>query len=405
MSYELFLVNRIIKKKYVKRHIYSIIVNIAIGTIAIGIAIINISVSTGVGLQKEIKNNISNYQGHMSITSYDRNLNLTTPISINQDFYPNFKHIKGISKVQPYCNVYGIIKKNDYFEGIIIKGVDSDYNMQFFKKKLIDGKMIQIYPKKLNDTVLISKKISNKLKLYLNQKFNIFFIQKDGGIKLRTFFVGGIFKTAINDFDDNFIIGDIKHVQKINNLTKDSVTGFEVTIDDISKLKIKAKQIYKSIPYYLDVSTIEEKNSNLMSWLSLFDTNIAFIIIIILIVCSINIIATLLIIIIEKNNLINILKYLGATNLSIRKIFIYICSSFVIKGLIIGNVFSISILLIQKYFNLISLDENIYYVDSIVVFIDPKYIIISNMLILLVCMLVIIAPSRLVKKHNVINIT
>ncbi len=401
MNYELFIAKRIISAKKRKNSVSSPIIKISILAIAIGIIVMLFSVATGVGLQKKIKEKISGFNGDVQISYYDANNSKVTvnPISINQDFYPEFKEVDNIKKVQPFATIAGIIRTPNDFEGIILKGVDSNYDWSFFKDYLEKGD-IPRFNEKASNKVLISKITSQKLKLETGDTFHMFFV-KDNPNKSpnsRKFIVSGIFNTGFNEIDEGFIVGDIKHIQRINKWKKDEVGGFEVLLEDFDKLDKTGFEIYSNIDSSLNAVTISEKYPAIFEWLALFDTNIAVIIGIMILVSGINMITALLVLILERTQMIGILKALGNNNWSIRKIFLYNAIYLIGKGLFWGNLIGITLLLLQKHFGFIKLDPENYYVSQAPVYLDLKHILILNIGTLVLCLLMLLIPSYIVSK-------
>ncbi|MCB0460161.1 MAG: ABC transporter permease [Flavobacteriaceae bacterium] len=402
MNYELFLAKRIITAKQYKSSISSSIIKIAITAIALGVVIMMVSIATGVGLQKKIKEKISGFNGHVQIANYeDNNSQITvTPISIQQEFYPTFLDVEGIKNVQTYATKAGIIRTETDFEGIIYKGVNSDYDWSFFKEYLIDGELLTI-SNEFTDNVLISKLTADRLGFKVGDTFNTFFMKNDdanAAPNARVFKVVGIYNSGFKEFDETYVIGDIKHVQRLNKWEKDQIGGFEVLIDDFDELDKKGEEIYQSVPSTLNSVTIAEKYGPIFEWLSLLDNNIIMIIAIMIIIAGINMITALLVLILERTQMIGILKSLGSNNWSIRKVFLYNAAYLIAIGLFWGNIIGVGLLLLQKYFGFIRLDPENYYVTEAPVYIGFLYIILLNVGTLLLCLLMLLIPSYIVSK-------
>ncbi len=400
MNLEYFIAKRLIATKSYKSSISSPIIKIAITAIAIGIIMMIISVSTGIGLQNKIREKVATFNGHVIISNYDDNQSEVSkePISINQDFYPKFKNITGINHVQATASKAGIIHTEKSFEGILYKGVGKDYKFNNLKEYLVEGKMPN-FKSDLNEEVLISQYIANRLNLKLGDKFKTYFLKDSGSrYNLRNFKIVGIYNSGFQEFDATYIIGDIRHIQKINKWKENQVGAFEVYLDDFSQIKQKGEEIYKEIPPTYNSTTIEEKYYSIFEWLKLFDFNIIIILIVMIIVATINMIVALLVLILERTQMIGILKALGANNWNIRKIFLYNASYLVIRGLLIGNIIAIGLLLAQKYFGFIKLNPENYYVNVAPVDINPLHIIVLNLGTILICFIVLLIPSYIITK-------
>ena len=400
MNLEYFISKRLITTKSYKSSISSPIIKIAITAIAIGIIMMIVSVATGIGLQNKIREKVAAFNGHVIISNYDDNQSEVTkePISINQDFYPKFKNVSGISHIQATASKAGIIHTEESFEGILYKGVGKDYDFKNLQEYLIEGKMPNLKGT-LNEEVLISQYIANRLNLKLGDKFKTYFLKDSGSrYNLRNFKIVGIYNSGFQEFDATYILGDIRHIQKINKWKDNQVGAFEVFVEDFTQIKKKGEEIYKEIPPTYNSTTIEEKYYSIFEWLKLFDFNIVIILIVMIIVATINMIVALLVLILERTQMIGILKALGANNWNIRKIFLYNASYLILRGLLFGNIIAIGLLLIQKYCGLIKLNPENYYVNVAPVDINPLHILVLNLGTILICFMVLLIPSYIITK-------
>lgn len=401
MNLEYFIARRLVTAKNHKSSISAPIIKIAIIAIAIGIIMMVIAVATGVGLQDKIREKVSAFNGHIIISNYDDNQSEVSvePISIHQDFYPVFKNVQGIEHVQAVASKAGIIRTEDAFEGIVFKGVGKEYKWDVLEEYIVSGRKPNL-KQNLNNEVMLSEYLANRLQLKVGDKFNTFFMKEEGNgmPNLRRFELVGIYSSGFQEFDATYLIGDIRHVQRINKWKPDQVGSFEVFIDDFSKIKEKGEEIYKAIPSTLNSETIEMKYFNIFEWLKLFDFNILVIIVIMVVVATINMVVALLVLILERVQMVGMLKALGATNWSVRKIFLYNAAYLIVKGLIWGNAISIGLLLIQKYFGIIKLPPENYYVTVAPVTIDIPAILIINAGTIIVCVTLLLIPSYIITK-------
>ena len=408
MKLEYFIAKRIITDKDYKSSISAPIIKIAILAVALGIIMMIVSVATGIGLQNKIRQKVSAFNGHVIISNYTNNESdvSTQPLSLNQKFYPKFRNISGISHVQAVASKAGIIRTEIAFEGIVFKGVGKDYNWIDISEFLISGRNPDLI-NDLNQEVLISQYLSNRLQLKLGDSFNTFFM-KDEANKIpnsRRFKIVGIYNSGFQEFDATYIIGDIRHIQKINKWNFNQIGSFEVFIEDFSKIKEKGQEIYSETSSVLDSKTIIDKYYYVFDWLKLFDFNIIIIIVIMISVSTINIIVALLVIILERTQMIGVLKSLGANNWLIRKIFIIICFRLIVKGLLLGNIIALSFLIIQKYFGIVKLNPENYYVNQAPVDINLFNILTLNIVVMIVSSLVLLIPSYIVTKISPSEIT
>jgi len=399
LNYELFIAKRIIAGKEYKSSISSPIIKIATTAIALGIAIMLIAVATTAGFQLKIRDKMAGFKGHIQITNYDNNNSEVSlvPIKKNQPFYPEFKNVSGIKKVQSFANKGGIIRTENSFEGIIFKGVDANYDFTFFKEYLKEGRLPN-FTLKRNKEIIISESIANNLGLKLQDTISTWFGNEKSSLKFkrRKPIIVGIYNTGFEQFDSTMIIGDIREVQHINGWDENEIGGFEVLINNFDDLQKIGYEVYNTIGATLNSTTIINKYPTIFEWIKLFDNNVLFIIIIMILVAGINMVTALLVLILERVQMVGILKALGSTNWSIRKVFLYNASYLIIKGLLWGNIIGLSLLFIQKYCKLINLNPATYYVTTVPVSINFGAIILLNVGTLVLCFLMLIIPSIII---------
>ena len=407
MNLEYFIANRLTKAKGHKSSISAPIIKIAISAIAIGMVMMIVSVATGVGLQQKIRQKVAAFNGHIIISNFDDNQSQLSinPISLNQDFYPKFTSVSGIAHIQAVATKAGIIRTEKAFEGVVFKGVGKDYLWTNIIEYLVQGRIPNL-KSKLNSEIIISEYLANRLNLKLGDKCNTFFM-KEGSSKLpnlRVFDIVGIYNSGFQEFDATYIIGDIRHLQRINKWLPSQIGSFEVFIDDFDKIEEKGTEVYnktfnKSDPTKtLDTQTIEKKYYYIFEWLKLFDFNILVILIVMIIVATINMIVALLVLILERTQMIGILKSMGASNWSVRKIFLYNAFHLISKGLFWGNFIGIGLLLIQKYTGVIKLNPENYYVNQAPVDFNILTITLLNLGTVSICLLVLLVPSYIITK-------
>ncbi|KAB1153728.1 ABC transporter permease [Flavobacterium luteum] len=401
MNLEYFIAKRLITAKSRKSSISSPIIKIAIAAIAIGMVMMIISVATGIGLQQKIREKIAAFNGHIIISNYDDNQSQVsiTPIALHQSFYPKFNAVQGINHIQAVASKAGIIRTATAFEGIIFKGVGKDYQWKNLEEYLVEGKLPN-FSNDLNNQILISQFLADRLQLKVGDKCNTFFMKEQSNQlpNLRVFQVVGIYNSGFQEFDATYIVGDIRHVQRINKWKPDQIGSFEVFIDDFSKIKEKGEEVYAQTSSTLDSKTIEEKYYYIFEWLQLFDFNIITILIIMIIVATINMVVALLVLILERTQMIGILKSLGANNWAVRKIFLYNAFYLIVHGLFLGNLIGIGLILIQHYFGIIKLNPENYYVNEAPVYLNWVYILLLNLGTITICLLVLLIPSYIITK-------
>jgi len=406
LNLEYFIAKRLITAKDYKSSISAPIIKIAIAAIAIGMVMMIVSVATGIGLQQKIREKVSAFNGHIIISNYDNNQSeaTLTPISKNQKFYPKFNSVSGINHIQAIATKAGIIRTEKAFEGIIFKGVGTDYQWDNLKEYLIAGQLPNL-SSQLNNEVIISQFLADRLQLKVGDLFNTFFIKENQNQlpNIRRFKITGIFNSGFQEFDATYIIGDIRHVQRINKWAPNEIGAFEIFVQDFNDIQKVGEEVYRQTPSNLDSKTIIEKYSYIFDWLQLFDFNIVVILGVMILVATINMVVALLVLILERTQMIGILKALGANNWSVRKIFLYNAFYLILRGLLWGNCIGIGVLLIQKYFGVIQLNPENYYVNQAPVYFDLGYILALNLLTVGVCFLVLLIPSYIITKISPIK--
>ncbi|WP_310555993.1 FtsX-like permease family protein [Flavobacterium sp.] len=407
MNLEYFIASRLTKAKDHKSSISAPIIKIAISAIAIGMIMMIVSIATGIGLKQKIRQKVAAFNGHILISNFDNNQSQVSlqPVSTNQDFYPKFKNVQGIQHIQAVASKAGIIRTEKAFEGIVFKGVGKDYLWNNLQEYLVQGKIPKLNSN-LNPEIIISEYLANRLQLKLNDNCNTFFMKQDGSQlpNLRVFKIVGIYNSGFQEFDATYIIGDIRHIQRINKWKPNQVGAFEVFINDFDQIEQKGVEVYnntinKADPTKtLDTQTITQKYYYIFEWLKLFDFNIIVILTIMILVATINMVVALLILILERTQMIGILKSIGANNWTVRKIFLYNAAHLITKGLFWGNLIGITLLLIQKYFKIITLNPENYYVNTAPVDINLWSILLLNLGTITICLLVLLIPSYIITK-------
>ena len=402
MNYEFFIAKRIIGSKAYKSSVSAPIIKIGIAAIAIGIVVMLIAIATGLGLQKKVREKVVAFNGHVTINNYDTNDSNESlvPISTEQTFYPQFNAVEGIKHIQGVATKFGVIRTETDFEGIFFKGVGRDYDWSYLNDFLIEGRL-PAYDGALSNEVVISNYLANRLQFKIGDDFQTVF-NKAGVDELpwqRKFKIVGIFNSGFQDIDKNFMIGDLSHIQRMNKWGKTDVGNFEVYLDDFSQLSEIEQQIRDRTPSTLDTQTIEEKFYTTFEWINIFDSNTYGIIAIMIIVASINMITALLVLILERTQMIGILKALGSSNWSIRKVFLFNAAYLIGLGLILGNSIGLFLLFLQKQFGILKFpDPEQYYVSVIPIHISLDYIILLNIGTFVVCFLMLIIPSIIISK-------
>jgi len=401
LNFEFFIAKRLISAQSYKSSVSAPIIKIGVLAISISTIVMLFAVAISVGLQQKIRDKAVAFNGHITISNFDTNLSegAQAPIKKNQLFYPEFNEVDGVTHVQAVAQKFGIIRTETDFEGLFLKGVGIDYNWQYFKEFLIQGKLPN-YSESYSDEVLISEHLAKRLLFKLGDTFQMYFLKSDSSSppSIRKFRIVGIFNSGFEELDQTFLIGDLNHVQRLNRWSKDQVGQFEVFIQDYEDLEAIGLKVYAETPSTLNAQTVKQKYPVIFDWIAIFDKNTYGIIAMMILVGVINMITALLVLILERTQMIGILKALGSRSWSIQKVFIYTASYLSITGLILGNTIGLLLLFIQKYLSPITLNPSVYYVSKAPVDINLWTILSLNLLTFAICVLILIIPSYLIAK-------
>ena len=368
-------------------------------SVALGIIVSLITISTGLGSKKAIEDRISNFSGDISVKSTRSNSSYNTSIlDTNGLDKKAIKSVPGVAGLQSYAAVSGILRTENNFAGIILKGVGKDFDKSRFEPFMIQGSIPDYKEDGYNNEIILSEKIASDLALKTSDSIVAIFSKEDQKPIYRKFLIKGIYKTDIKLVDDLYIIGDINHVRKVLNMNETEVGGLDVFLEDTDQIADVFPKIEKYIGYKNYAEKVTEKYPQILDWVNIFNQNISLIITIMLLVVVINIVMVLLILIIERTNSIGLLKTFGATNGQIRSIFINYTLMIMIPGLLAGNIIGIGLLLIQKYTGIIKLDPENYFISTVPVDLNPIYIISVSVGIFIVSGIAMILPSYLISR-------
>lgn len=402
MNLEYFIAKRIHFRQD-RKHVSRPAVRIAILGIAIGLTVMLLAVSIVTGFKKEIRNKTIGFGGHIQITNFDSNNTYElTPIMLNDTLKNELAAIPGVKHIQAFATKPGIIKTNEQFQGIVLKGIDKHFDWDFFKSNLLEGDILHIGDSLQNQAV-ISKHLADLFKLKLGDSFFSYFMQDQ--VRARKFTISGIYSTNFIEYDKLFILTDMRHIRQLNNWQDSEVSGYEILINNFDEIDEIGDQVYfktankaQANGNMLYTQTIRDINPQIFSWLDLLDINVWVILFLMLAVAGFNMISGLLILILERTTMIGILKSIGATNWSVRKIFLYHSLFLIGKGMLWGNIIGVSICAIQYFTGIIPLDPEAYYIATVPVLFNWPLIIGLNIGTLLASILMMIGPSYLITK-------
>jgi lipoprotein-releasing system permease protein len=404
MNFPYFIAQRLIKGRRVETSFSRPINVIAITGISLGLAVMILAVSILTGFKKQIREKVVGFGSHIQILNFDSNISFeTSPISSKQDFVEKIKRIPGIKHMQVFGTKAGIIKTDEEIQGVRLKGIGSDYDWSYFSSSIIDGSAFTVSDTGRTNQVIISKKLSDMLNLKKGDSFSMYFVQDPP--RSRKFTISGIYETSLEEFDKIYVFCDIGHIKRLNGWDDDQVSGFEVFIDDFDKLDQMSAEVRNAIGYRITenedkfkVTNIRTLYPQIFDWLNFQDINVIIIVILMLIVAGFNMISGLLILILEKTNMIGILKALGSEDVSIRRIFLYQAAYLIGKGLLWGNLIGIGLAFIQLKTGLISLDPSSYYIKTVPVNLNLMHILLLNAGTMAAIIVMLLVPSQLISR-------
>ena len=403
MNYPLFVARKIYNGGDKTRKVSKPAIRIATIGVAIGLAVMIISVSVVLGFKHSIRDKVIGLGSDITVADF---LTLQGseqyPIQINDSLIRALKSTPGIKHVQRYAYTQGILKTNDDFLGVLLKGVGPEFDSTFIHSNMIEGTLPKFSDSESHQKIVISKTIADKLNLKVGQRLFAYFINKQG-VRTRKFTITGIYATNMKQFDSQICFTDLYTINKLNGWEPDQYSGAELQVDDFSQLNLITMRILNKVKNTVDhygetysAENITEMNPQIFSWLDLMDMNVWIILALMTAVAGVTMISGLLIIILEHTQMIGILKALGSRNRQIRHIFLWFSTFIIGKGLLLGNIIGLGCILLQKWLGLITLDPQTYYVSVVPVEINIPLIIALNLATLLICIIVLIAPSYLI---------
>lgn len=386
-----------------------------IGTtgIALGVAVMIITMAVITGFQQQITKKITTFTAHLQINDYDENPSQEpNPIVVDATVrkaiaaHPNVKH------AQAFATKNGILKTKTENEGIILKGVSTDYDWSYLEPYLSEGSTLSINDTVVSKDIFISKAIANKLNLKLNQKLLVYFMSKkkladttfsgqnyiEYEPRVKDFYVKGIFNTGFSDFDKNLVFVDLKQIQKLNYWNPQQVGGYEVYLNDFNKLEQTQEELNDIVGYDLIVNNVKQMQNAIFSWLDMIDVNAVIIITLMVLVAAINMISALLILILERTNMVGILKAMGLANGKVRSVFFHVSLQLLGKGLLFGNIVGIGLCLLQIQFKFATLNSATYYLDYVPINLSILHVALINIGTIVVCLLMMFLPTLILNR-------
>ncbi|MBB5395545.1 FtsX-like permease family protein [Mucilaginibacter sp. AK015] len=396
MNFARFISSRITFKS--KRTFSKLIVRIAIIGIMLGLGVMILSLAVIKGFKQEIREKVRGFGGDIQIVKTDNNTSYEkSSFTDSADVVKDIRSVNQVDAIYPYATKPGIIKANNEIEGVVLKGVDKQYNWNYLKKALVSGTVINF-----TDTtdvqlqIMISQLTANRLKLKAGDDLKMYFVQEP--LRQRKLKIVGIFNLGVDEVDRTFVIGDLALIKRLNDWTNGEIGGYEVRIKDFDKLNSTADSIDDKLPIKLKSHTIIENYPTIFEWLNMLDVNTVIMLVLMTAVAVINMISALLIMILERTAMIGIFKAMGAGNWVIQKVFLYNAAYLIGLGLLLGNILGLGLGYLQQYTHLFKLDQASYYMTFVPIKIVWADVLLLNLGTLIICLLVLIIPSMLVTR-------
>ena len=403
MNWKLFVAQRIYRSREGEKEVSRPAVLIARWGIAIGLAVMIVAVAVVIGFKHEVRDKVVGIGSDIVITNFDGQKSYETkPIAAGDSLMEALHATSGVKHVQRYSTKPGMIMTDDNFLGMVLKGVSQEYDWTFLKKHLQEGEIPAFSDTASTNRTLISRTIANKLHLKTGDKLYTYYIQGEN-VRARRLEVAGIYQTNFSIYDDLFLLTDLYTVNRLNAWQKDQVSGIELEVADYNLLETVKDAVRVEVDMVKDkyggtyyTQSVEEQNPQIFAWLDLLDMNVWVILILMTGVAGFTMISGLLIIILERTNMIGILKALGADNLAIRKVFLSFSVFLIGKGMLWGNVIGLAFVGVQSFFRPFKLDPSTYYVDSVPVEFNVWWWVLLNVCTLVVSVLMLVGPSYLI---------
>ncbi|TVR73328.1 MAG: ABC transporter permease [Marinilabiliales bacterium] len=403
MNIELHIAKRLAGDQDGKKTISGPIVKIAVAGIALGMAVMLISVAVVTGFKREIRNKVIGFGSHIQITNFDSNISWeTTPVRMDQDFLPGIAQIPEVRHIQPFATKPGIIRtRGEDIQGVILKGVDGSFDWSFFEQNMVEGSRLTLTDTVTSNEAVLSRTVASLLRLDVGDDFAMFFVQEPP--RARRFTLSGIYDTGLEELDKMFVLADLRHIQRLNDWDDDQVSGFEILLHDYDNIDLVARQVDDLAGYQftgdltrLRVESINDKYPQFFDWLELLDMNVWVILSLMVIVAGFNMVSGLLILILERTGMIGILKAMGLENSRLRKIFLYQSAFLTAKGLFWGNLIGIGLILVQHYTGFLKLDQASYFIPTVPVNLRLLHVLLLNAGTMAVTVAMLVIPSYII---------
>ena len=403
MHFPLFIAKRLYSEQGDKRKVSRPAIHIATAGVAIGLAVMIISVCVVLGFKHTIRDKVIGFGSHIQVADFLTLQQMEQyPIVIDDSMTNVLKHIPDVAHVQRFAMKEGILKTDSDFLGVAFKGVGPEFDSTFIHSNMVEGSIPHFSDSVSHNQILVSQLMADKLHLKSGQRIFAYFFDNNG-VRTRRFTIAGIYQTNLKKYDETIVFTDLYTAVKLNGWESDQASGAELSVNNFDNLDMVESRVLSkvkgTVDYYGETyssATIKELNPQIFQWLDLMDLNVWIILALMLIVAGVTMISGLLIIILERTSMIGILKALGARNKTIRHTFMWFAVFIIGKGMLIGNILSLGLLALQQAFGIIKLDAQTYYVSTVPVEINALYIVALNVATLLISVFMLVAPSYLI---------
>lgn len=375
------------------------VIRLSVAGVALGVVVMLLAVGITSGYKHEIQDKVSAMGNHVRISNYDQNYSFDqTPIDCQDPCLLALKKSPDIANMQGFVTKVGIVKSGDQVEGIVLKGVDANFDWAFFGKSMVEGDSLCLTDTMADNSVVISKRMADKLCVKTGDKLQLYFVQDPP--RQRRFAVAGIYETGLPEYDSRFALVDMRQVQKLNGWDSSQVSGVEVRITDYSRLDETGDYIHRHIGYGMKAETVRQLYPEIFEWIALFDTNVAVLLIITMCVCMVTMMSVFFIVALEQTQTIGVLKSLGMKTRHIVRLFMLVAARILTGGLLVGDVIALGFGMLQRHFHLVKLDPATYYVSYVPVQFDVWTVAVLNIGVLLCCMAVLVVPAWAVARKT-----
>ncbi len=398
-----FIARRIVFGADRKRILSQPVVKIALAGVSLGVAVMVISVMVMNGFKQEITDKVTGFSSHLRVSKFDHNASLEEePVLLEAGFLDSLAGDPAVRDLYIYATKAGIVKTGEAIQGVVLKGIGTGFNWRYFDNKLVAGSIPGGRDSTLGSGVIISSAVAALLGLSPGDDLVVYFISNP--MRVRKFRISGIYETGLEEFDRTFVFCDFKILHKLNGWEPGQAGGVEITLHDFGELETAGRRIYSQAGYSMKTETVRELYPQIFNWLELIDINVVIIIVLMLAVAGMNMIATLLIIILDNTRLVGVLKSMGATDGMVRRVFLYVSVYVIGAGVAAGNLLAFSLGALQLYTGWFTLPPESYYVSSVPLAFDGWQLLLLNAGTITVCMAMMLLPVSVLSRIRPVKV-